>query len=151
MIIKYCPFCKSKKLSLHIRGTEKDLMKANMVELLCDDCGKWIKWVPKKEREIYMGINIPTPISTTNNINSQPDNITTKKENIFVNKNKFNFDKEMANSEFRFERDAYIMKNEQLKKELEKAKQKIRELEKNILQLKNKTTNKNSKNEKGDF
>lgn len=150
-IIKECPFCKSKNLSLHIRGNEKDLMKAKLVELRCDSCGKWIKWVSKNEREIYMGVNIPKP-RTINNISSQSNNTTTKKENVFVNKKKFNFDKEMANSELRFERDAYLMKSERLKQELEEAREKIRELEEVIsqLQTKKRTNKKSTRNIKGD-
>ena len=158
MIIKECPFCKSKNLSLHIRGVEKDLMKAKMVELKCDNCGKWIKWGPKKERAIYLGKSIPeinqpkaVPKLKQIKIPEPVEKPQPKKENIFINKKKFNFDKAMANSELRFERDAYLMKSERLKQELEEAREKIRELEETIKQLQNnkQTKTKSAKN-KGD-
>lgn len=152
-IIKSCPKCKSSNLSMKIRGNEKDIMKANMVELRCDSCGAWLKWVPKKERAIYLGKSIPEtnqPKSV-----SKPKHIEIpaeafekpqpKKENIFTNKKKFNFDKAMANSELRFERDAYMMKSEKLKAELAQAKQRISELEAELDALKNKTKTKKSK------
>ena len=151
-IIKSCPKCKSSNLTMKTRGNEKDIMKANMVELRCDSCGAWLKWVPKKERAIYLGKSIPKP--------NQPKAVTKpkqikipepiekpqpKKENIFTNKKKFNFDKAMANSELRFERDAYMMKSEKLKAELAQAKQRISELEAELDALKNKTKTKKSK------
>lgn len=51
-IIKSCPKCKSSNLAMKIRGNEKDIMKANMVELRCDSCGAWLKWVPKKTKRL---------------------------------------------------------------------------------------------------
>lgn len=151
-IVKECPICNSKKLSLHIRGFEDDLMKAKMVELKCDICGRWIKWVPKNEREIYMGLNKSNSTSMTSATMNCNNNLNNKKENIFINKKKFDFDKAMTNSELRFERDAYLMKSKKLKQELEEAKQRIRELEDTVKQLQNnkQTTTKSIKN-KGDI
>ena len=157
-IIKSCPKCKSSNLSMKIRGNEKDIMKANMVELRCDSCDAWLKWVPKKERAIYLGKSIPEtnqPKAVTKpkqiKISEPIKKPQPKKENIFTGQKKFNFDKAMANSELRFERDAYLMKSEKLKQELEEAKEKIRELEETIKQLQNnkQTKTKSTKN-KGD-
>lgn len=151
-IIKSCPKCKSSNLAMKIRGNEKDIMKANMVELRCDSCGAWLKWVPKKERAIYLGKSIPeinqpkaVPKLKQIKIPEPVEKPQSKKENIFTNKKKFNFDKAMANSELRFERDAYMMKSEKLKTELAQAKQRISELEAELDALKNKTKTKKSK------
>ena len=151
-IIKSCPKCKSSNLTMKTRGNEKDIMKANMVELRCDSCGAWIKWVPKKERAIYLGKSIPKPNQPKAvpkpkqiKIPEPIEKPQPKKENIFTNKKKFNFDKAMANSELRFERDAYMMKSEKLKAELAQAKQRISELEAELDALKNKTKTKKSK------
>ena len=151
-IIKSCPKCKSSNLTMKTRGNEKDIMKANMVELRCDSCGAWLKWVPKKERAIYLGKSIPeinqpkaVPKPKQIKIPEPIEKPQPKKESIFTNKKKFNFDKAMANSELRFERDAYMMKSEKLKAELAQAKQRISELEAELDALKNKTKTKKSK------
>lgn len=151
-IIKSCPKCKSSNLTMKTRGNEKDIMKANMVELRCDSCGAWLKWVPKKERAIYLGKSIPKPnqpkaVTKPKQIKiSEPiEKPQPKKENIFTGQKKFNFDKAMANSELRFERDAYMMKSEKLKAELAQANQRISELEAELDALKNKTKTKKSK------
>lgn len=155
-IIKSCPKCKSSNLSMKIRGNEKDIMKANMVELRCDSCGAWLKWVPKKERAIYLGKSIPEtnqPKAVAKpkqiKIPEPVEKPQSKKENIFTNKKKFNFDKAMANSELRFERDAYMLKSEKLKAELAEANQRISDLEAELDALKNKTKTKKSKKEVG--
>lgn len=151
-IIKSCPKCKSSNLTMKTRGNEKDIMKANMVELRCDSCGAWLKWVPKKERAIYLGKSIPEtnqPKAVTKpkqiKISEPIEKPQPKKENIFTGQKKFNFDKAMANSELRFERDAYMMKSEKLKAELAQANQRISELEAELDALKNKTKTKKSK------
>lgn len=47
-----CPKCNSENLTLKVRGAG-DVATANQVALICADCGRWIKWCPKKERHAY--------------------------------------------------------------------------------------------------
>lgn len=48
-----CPNCNSENLTLKVRGAG-DVATASQVALICADCGRWIKWCPKKERHIYI-------------------------------------------------------------------------------------------------
>ncbi len=47
-----CKYCGSGNLIL--RGKTDNPMTENQVALVCADCGKWIKWVPKSERIMYL-------------------------------------------------------------------------------------------------
>lgn len=53
MKIKTCPKCGSENLILESRG-ELPIMDAQQVALRCADCGRWIKWCPKEERNLYL-------------------------------------------------------------------------------------------------
>ena len=57
MEIKACPKCGSENLILESRG-ELPIMDAPQVALRCADCGRWIKWCPKEERNLYLGKNL---------------------------------------------------------------------------------------------
>ena len=57
MKIKVCPKCGSENLILESRG-ELPIMDAQQVALRCADCGRWIKWCPKEERNLYLGKNL---------------------------------------------------------------------------------------------
>ena len=52
-MIKQCKKCGSENLYLEPRVKEQDVMTANMVSLKCKDCGSWLKWCPKDERQFY--------------------------------------------------------------------------------------------------
>lgn len=53
-MIKQCQKCGGKNLYLEPRVKDQDIMTANMVALKCKDCGNWLKWCPKDERQFYI-------------------------------------------------------------------------------------------------
>lgn len=53
-MIKQCKKCGSKNLYLEPRIKGQDVMTADMVALKCKDCGSWLKWCPKNERQFYI-------------------------------------------------------------------------------------------------
>lgn len=56
-MIKECKKCGSKNLYLEPRIKGQDILSADMVALKCKDCGSWIKWCPKDERQFYINKN----------------------------------------------------------------------------------------------
>lgn len=56
-MIKQCSKCGSENLYLEPRVKGQDIMTANMVALKCKDCGSWLKWCPKDERQFYINKN----------------------------------------------------------------------------------------------
>ena len=56
-MIKQCTKCGSENLYLEPRVKGQDVMTANMVALKCKDCGAWLKWCPKEERQFYITKN----------------------------------------------------------------------------------------------
>ena len=53
-MIKQCTKCGSENLYLEPRVKGQDVLTANMVALKCKDCGNWLKWCPKDERQFYI-------------------------------------------------------------------------------------------------
>ena len=53
-MIKQCKKCGSENLYLEPRVKGQDVMTADMVALKCKDCGNWLKWCPKDERQFYI-------------------------------------------------------------------------------------------------
>ena len=53
-MIKECKKCGSENLYLEPRVKGQDVLTANMVALKCKDCGNWLKWCPKDERQFYI-------------------------------------------------------------------------------------------------
>ena len=53
-MIKQCQKCGGKNLYLEPRIKGQDVMTANTVALKCKDCGNWLKWCPKDERQFYI-------------------------------------------------------------------------------------------------
>ena len=53
-MIKECKKCGSKNLYLEPRIKGQDVLNANMVALKCKDCGFWLKWCPKEDRQYYL-------------------------------------------------------------------------------------------------
>lgn len=51
---KQCKKCGSENLYLEPRVKGQDVITANMVALKCKDCGAWLKWCPKNERQLYI-------------------------------------------------------------------------------------------------
>ena len=56
-MIKQCTKCGSENLYLEPRVKGQDVMTADMVALKCKDCGAWLKWCPKDERQFYINKN----------------------------------------------------------------------------------------------
>lgn len=56
-MVKECKKCGSKNLYLEPRVKGQDIMTANIVALKCKDCGAWLKWCPKDERQFYINKN----------------------------------------------------------------------------------------------
>ena len=54
-----CKYCQSTNLVLESRIPGQDVLTANQVALRCGDCGKWLKWCPKDERQRYIGEKPP--------------------------------------------------------------------------------------------
>lgn len=139
MMIKTCPFCKSKNLSLKVRGKDNDLMSAKMVELHCDKCDRWIKWVSKKEREFYMGINIPPRTQTTKpkRLVIKEKTTTKQKDDLQIKPNRrIDYGTLINIEDLKFERDAALMANQKLKEDLKTANKKIKQLETKLAKLK---------------
>ena len=53
-MIKQCKKCGSENLYLEPRVKGQDVLNADMVALKCKDCGAWLKWCPKDERQFYI-------------------------------------------------------------------------------------------------
>lgn len=49
-----CKYCQSTNLVLESRIPGQDVLTANQVALRCGDCGMWLKWCPKDERQLYI-------------------------------------------------------------------------------------------------
>ena len=57
-MIKECKKCGSKNLYLEPRIAGQDVLTADMVALKCKNCGAWVKWCPKNERQYYINKQI---------------------------------------------------------------------------------------------
>lgn len=53
MIITKCKKCGSNNLILEPRIKGQNVLNADIVALKCRDCGIWLKWCPKNERQYY--------------------------------------------------------------------------------------------------
>ena len=51
-----CKYCGSENLYLENKSN-KSIMELPQVALKCANCGKWLKWCPKEERQQYLKIN----------------------------------------------------------------------------------------------
>ena len=51
--IKKCKYCESENLYLAPKNEGEDPLTANTVAIKCKDCGKWLGWCPKADRELY--------------------------------------------------------------------------------------------------
>lgn len=49
-----CKYCGSEKLILESPTKDKNILTADRVALKCANCGKWLKWCPKNERQQYI-------------------------------------------------------------------------------------------------
>lgn len=141
-IIKNCPSCGSRDLILKARENNKNIFEASKVELRCNNCNRWIKWVPKKERKIYLG-------DLDNNFSKIEDKIfvapkNNKNENIIRTKKikleqtldpEFDNDKLIKNLNWEFKAGIYKAKCEKLQKQLDNANSKILELENKLKQV----------------
>ena len=142
-IIKNCPSCGSRDLILKARENNKNIFEALKVELRCNSCNKWIKWVPKKERKIYLGILDSNFLKVEDQIFSpSKDN---KKDTKLKNKRvkleqtldpEFDNDKIIKNLNWEFKAGIYKAKSEKLQKQLDIANSKILELENKLKQVK---------------
>ena len=61
-MIKQCKKCGSENLYLEPRVKGQDVLNAAMVALKCKDCGTWLKWCPKDERQFYINKNEKTKL-----------------------------------------------------------------------------------------
>lgn len=54
-MITNCKYCGSDNLVLDTELKDKqEILKLDKVALKCADCGKWLKWCPKEERNYYL-------------------------------------------------------------------------------------------------
>lgn len=49
-----CKYCDSNEFILEPKNEGEDIITANMVALKCNKCGKWLKWVKKEDRKVYL-------------------------------------------------------------------------------------------------
>ena len=49
-----CKYCGNEKLILENPTKDENILTADKVALKCANCGRWLKWCPKNERQQYI-------------------------------------------------------------------------------------------------
>lgn len=49
-----CRYCDSTDLYLEAKEKDADLRTADIVAIKCGNCGKWLAWCPKGDRDLYL-------------------------------------------------------------------------------------------------
>lgn len=63
-IIDKCKYCGSTELYLEAKDNNPDILNAKVVNVKCKNCGKWLGYANKGEREHYLGKSPETPLES---------------------------------------------------------------------------------------
>lgn len=63
-IIDKCKYCGSTELYLEAKDNNPDILNAKVVNVKCKNCGKWLGYANKGEREHYLGQSPETPVES---------------------------------------------------------------------------------------
>ena len=56
-IVAKCKYCGSNELYLEAKDKDPDILNAKVVNVKCKECGKWLGYANKGEREHYLGLD----------------------------------------------------------------------------------------------
>ena len=56
-IIEKCKYCGSTEFYLEAKDKDPDILNAQVVNVKCKECGKWLGYANKGEREHYLGLD----------------------------------------------------------------------------------------------
>lgn len=63
-IIDKCKYCGSTELYLEAKDNNPDILNAKVVNVKCKNCGKWLGYANKGEREHYLGQSPEMPLES---------------------------------------------------------------------------------------
>ena len=89
-IIEKCKYCGSTEFYLEAKDKDPDILNAQVVNVKCKECGKWLGYANKGEREHYLGLDSKLSVENEQEQENTISQETTENDQDTITKEEIN-------------------------------------------------------------